>query len=153
MYIIIIFTYLLFRCCRSQWLRSLRVGLRPLACWDCGFESQQGTCVSVFCECYVSGRGLCDELITVQRSPTDCGSSFLWSRNLVSEEFLAHWGAVAAKTNCLNVVDVLIFVLVCTVIRKVLSFSSASREVSSLCFTMIPSAEYSISQGEVRLLI
>jgi hypothetical protein len=29
------------------------------------------------CVCRVlSGRGLCDELITVQRSPTNCGASF-----------------------------------------------------------------------------
>jgi len=32
--------------------------------------------MSVCCECCVlSGRGLCDELILVQRSPTDCGVS------------------------------------------------------------------------------
>jgi hypothetical protein len=30
----------------------------------------------VCCECCVlSGRGLCDGLITLQRSPTDCGAS------------------------------------------------------------------------------
>jgi hypothetical protein len=30
----------------------------------------------VCCECCVlSGRGLCDELITLQSSPTDCGAS------------------------------------------------------------------------------
>ena len=34
----------------------------------------------------------------VQGSPTDCGVS-VWSRNLVNEEALAHWGAVAPKTN------------------------------------------------------
>jgi len=33
------------------------VGLRPLVCWDCGFEF-------VCCDFYViSGRGLCEELI------------------------------------------------------------------------------------------
>ena len=71
----------------------------------------------------------------------------------MSEEAEVHWelSRQKKKTNCLNVMDVLIFVLVCTVIRKVLSFSSVSREVSPLCFTMIPSAEYSISRGEVRL--
>ena len=41
------------------------VVLRPLACWDRGFESHRGTWMFVCCECYVlSGRGLCDELIT-----------------------------------------------------------------------------------------
>jgi len=35
----------------------------------------------------------------VQRSHTDCGASCVWSRNLVNEEALAHWGgAVAPKT-------------------------------------------------------
>ena len=43
------------------------VGLQPLAYWDCGFESHGGAWAWMFvcCECCVmSGRGLCDELIT-----------------------------------------------------------------------------------------
>ena len=41
------------------------VGLRLLACWDRGFESHRGHGCLVCCECCVlSGRGLCDELIT-----------------------------------------------------------------------------------------
>jgi hypothetical protein len=40
------------------------VGLRPLACWVCGFESREGY-GCLFCECCVlSGRGLCVGLIT-----------------------------------------------------------------------------------------
>jgi len=40
--------------------RSKAWGLRPLACWDCGFESRRRHgCLSV-----LSGRGLCDGLIT-----------------------------------------------------------------------------------------
>jgi len=39
------------------------VGLRPLACWDCGFESRRGMNVFVEC-CLLSGSGLCDGLIT-----------------------------------------------------------------------------------------
>jgi hypothetical protein len=27
---------------RSRWLRGLNLWLRPLACWDCGFESRRG---------------------------------------------------------------------------------------------------------------
>jgi hypothetical protein len=53
---------------RSQWPR----GLLPLACWDCGFESQRGhgclSFVSVVCcqlEVSVSARSL------AQRSPTE----------------------------------------------------------------------------------
>jgi len=45
--------------------RSKTSGLRPLACWDCGFESHREAWMFVCCECCVlSGRGLCDELIT-----------------------------------------------------------------------------------------
>jgi hypothetical protein len=38
---------------RSHWPRGQSVGLRPLACWDCGFEYRQGhgclSFVSVVC--------------------------------------------------------------------------------------------------------
>jgi len=41
------------------------VCLRPLACWDCGFRISRGSWMSVCCECcMLSGRGLCEELIT-----------------------------------------------------------------------------------------
>jgi len=34
----------------------------------------------------------------VQRSPTDCGASLcVWSRNLVNEKALAHWGLLRQK--------------------------------------------------------
>ena len=39
------------------------VGLRPLAYWDCGFESHWGLDVCRGC-CVLSGRGLCGELVT-----------------------------------------------------------------------------------------
>jgi hypothetical protein len=49
------------------------VGLQPLACWDCGFESRRGhgclSVVSVVCcqiEISATDRSL------VQRSPTEC---------------------------------------------------------------------------------
>ena len=47
-------------------VRSKVSGLRPLACSDRGFESHRGGArMFVCCECCVlSGRGLCDELIT-----------------------------------------------------------------------------------------
>jgi len=52
------------------------VGLRPLACWDCWFESRWGqgclSRVSVVCrQVEVSATSLS----LVQRSPTDCGAS------------------------------------------------------------------------------
>jgi len=41
------------------------VGLWPLACWDCGFESRLGHGCFFSCKCCVSsGRGLCVGLIT-----------------------------------------------------------------------------------------
>jgi hypothetical protein len=53
--------------------RSKGVGLRPLTCWDCGFESRRGhgclSVVSVVCcqvEVTATGRSL------VQRIPSDC---------------------------------------------------------------------------------
>ena len=49
------------------------VGLRPLACWDCGFESHRGhgylSVVSVVC-CQVKVSATSRSLF--QRSPTDC---------------------------------------------------------------------------------
>ena len=43
------------------------VGLRPLASWDCGFESHRGNGCLVCCECCVLlGTGLYDELMTRQ---------------------------------------------------------------------------------------
>jgi hypothetical protein len=52
------------------------VGLQPLACWDCGFESRRGHgCLSlvsaVCCQVEVSAKGRS----LVQRSPTECGVS------------------------------------------------------------------------------
>jgi hypothetical protein len=62
---------------RSQWPRGL--GLRPLACWDCGFEPHRGhgclsvvSVVSVVC-CHVEVSATSWSL--VQRSPTDWGAS------------------------------------------------------------------------------
>jgi len=52
------------------------VGLRPLACWDCGFEYHRRhgylSVVSVVC-CQVEISAMSWSL--VQRSPTDCGAS------------------------------------------------------------------------------
>ena len=51
--------------CRSQWPHGLRrrsAGARLLTLW---VRISPGTFMSVFCECCVlSGRGLCDELLT-----------------------------------------------------------------------------------------
>jgi hypothetical protein len=61
---------------RNYFIAYVMLGLQPLACWDCGFESRRGhgclSVVSVACcqvEFSAAGRSL------VQRSPTDCGVS------------------------------------------------------------------------------
>ena len=57
------------------------VGLLPLACWDCGFESHRGTWMSVSCECCVlSGRDLCDGPITLIED-----SYRLWCLSVISK--------------------------------------------------------------------
>jgi hypothetical protein len=78
--------------------RSKVVRLRPFANWNCGFESYQGhgclSVVSVVC-CQVEVFATSWSL--VQRSPTDCGASLLWSRNLVA---LARWGLLYQIKKC-----------------------------------------------------
>jgi len=74
------------------------IGLWPLACWDCGFESHRGhECLSVVivvcCQVEVSATSWS----LVQRSPTTVVRRCVWSRNLVNEEALAHWGLLRPK--------------------------------------------------------
>jgi hypothetical protein len=53
------------------------VGLRPLACCDCGFEPhREHGCLSLVDCCVLSGRGLC--VRGVQRSPTERGVSEIY---------------------------------------------------------------------------
>ena len=84
--------------CRSQWPRGLRVGLRPIARCDCGFESNRWhgclSVVSVVCcqrslrRADHSSRGV---IPTVARR---C----MWSRNLEHEEAKARYRAVKNTT-------------------------------------------------------
>jgi hypothetical protein len=56
-----------------------------------------GAWISECCECCVlSGRGLCVGLITHPEESTVLRRC-VWSRNLVNEDALAHWGVVAPK--------------------------------------------------------
>ena len=77
----------------------LGVGLRPLVCWDCGFESRRGHgCLSVVsvvcCQVEVSATGWS----LVQRSPTDCGVPLcVISKNLKNEEAIARDWAASAR--------------------------------------------------------
>jgi hypothetical protein len=51
--------------CRCQWPSGPNEALQPIACWDCGFESHRGHgCLSVVSVVCLSGRSLCDGLIT-----------------------------------------------------------------------------------------
>ena len=66
----------IYNICWFRWPRRLRRSLRPLAGWDCGFESRPGDGSSsvlsgVFCHVEVSASGWS----LVQRSPTECGVS------------------------------------------------------------------------------
>jgi hypothetical protein len=72
------------------------VGLQRLACWDCEFETHrfQG---SLYWMLVLPGRSLCGELITRPEESYRLLHRRVWYRNLVTEETLAHWGAVASK--------------------------------------------------------
>jgi hypothetical protein len=79
------------------------VGLRPLACWDCRFESRRGACLSVCCECCVlSGRGLCDGLIIRPEESYRAWCVWVWSRSLDNEQKLHHRGLLhhGENANC-----------------------------------------------------
>ena len=63
--IIVLFLRLIGVCAGPSGRAVEGVVLWPLACWDRGFKSHRGAWMFVCCECCVlSGRGLCDELIT-----------------------------------------------------------------------------------------
>ena len=56
--------------CRSQWPRGLRRGSAAARFLGLRVRIPPGVCISVSCECCVwSGRGLCDELITLPEEP------------------------------------------------------------------------------------
>ena len=82
---------------RSQRPRGLRrgsVASRLLRWW---VRSSRGAWMPVFCDCCVlSGRGLCDELIT-RPEKSYWLWCVVWFRNLVNEEVLAHWGCYAKR--------------------------------------------------------
>ena len=49
------------------------VGLRPLACWDCGFKFRQGQgYLSRVSDMYCTARGFATGRSLVQRRPTEC---------------------------------------------------------------------------------
>ena len=54
---------------RSRWPRGIRPRLQALACRDYGFESRPVAWIFACCECVLSGRDLCDELIARPEEP------------------------------------------------------------------------------------
>ena len=83
---------------RSQEPRGLNrrsTSARLLTSW---FRIPRGAWMSVCCECYVlSGRGLCDKADYWSRGVLPIVMCrCVWSRNLVNEEALAHWGSVSS---------------------------------------------------------
>jgi len=84
--------------CLSKWPHSLRLRsatARLLRLW---VRIPPGAWMSVCCKCcLLSGRGLWDELITRPEESYRLWCDSVWSRNLVNEEALAHWGLLCQK--------------------------------------------------------
>ena len=86
--------------CRSQWPRGLSRRSAAAYLLRSWVWIPPGACMFVCCKsCVLSGRGLCDELIT---RPEE--SYRLWcvvdlSRNHVNEEALPHWGGGCRAKN------------------------------------------------------
>ena len=96
--------------CLSEWPRGLRrrpAAARLLRLW---FRIPPGAWMFVCWECCVlSGRGLCDWLITRPEESYRLVRRCVWWRNLVNEEALAHWGLSHQKQT--NNVQFTIFIL------------------------------------------
>jgi hypothetical protein len=79
-------------------------GLRPLACWDCGFESRQGHeyLSVVYCQVEVST----SDWSLAQGSPAECDFVWVWSGSLCNGEALVHWGlSCHGKNEILNILS------------------------------------------------
>ena len=91
-------TLVLYRYGRSQWPRPLRrrsVAARLLRVW---VRIPPGAWVFVCCECSVlSGRGSLRRADHSSRGVLPTVMSRVWSRNLVNEEAMAHWGLSRQK--------------------------------------------------------
>jgi len=83
---------------RSQWPRGLwrrSAAARMLRLW---VRIPPEAWTSVLCvSCVLYGRGLCDELTTRPEESYRVWCVAVWSRNLVNEKALAHWGLSRQK--------------------------------------------------------
>jgi len=73
------------------------VGLRPLDCWDYGFESRRGHMSVAGVYCVLSSRGPCNGQITRSQKSYRVRCVWVWQRNL-TEEIQAQRGCPAMKT-------------------------------------------------------
>jgi hypothetical protein len=78
---------------RSQWARGLRRGSAASCLRGVRVRILPNVWMSVSCDnCVVSGRGLCDGLITRPEESYRVWCVWVWSWNLCNEEALDHWG-------------------------------------------------------------
>jgi hypothetical protein len=86
---------------------ATKMGLRPLARWDCGFEPRRWAWIFVACECCVlSGRSLCVGLITCLEE--SCRVLCVWVRScslengevLAYQGLLRHGGRGVSRSSC-----------------------------------------------------
>ena len=83
---------------RSQWPRGLRRGSAAARLIRLWVRIPPESCMFVSWECCVlSGRSLCDELITLPEESLPTVVCRMWYRNLVNKEALAHWGLLRQK--------------------------------------------------------
>ena len=82
---------------RSQWPRGLRLRSATARLLRLGVRIPPEACISVCCECCVlSGRGLCDELITRPEESYQVWCVVVCDLEiLVNEEAMAHWGLLS----------------------------------------------------------
>jgi len=74
------------------------IGLWPLACWDYEFESYRGHgCFLLWVLCFVRYRSLRRADHSSRGVLPTVVRRCVWSRNLVNEETLAHWGLSRQK--------------------------------------------------------
>ena len=79
------------------------MGLRPLACWDCGFESPHPGSMDVCCDgCVLSARVLCVGLITRPESRAECDVSECYIETSTMRGLSPTRGCSAMEKNNIN---------------------------------------------------
>jgi hypothetical protein len=92
-----------------------RVGLRPLACCECGFESRRGLGGFLSCECCVlSGRGISVGPISHPEKSHRLWYVWLWSRNLNMRRARPQYSRFATGIHvCLHIIIIIIIFINC----------------------------------------